>query len=90
MINLINIILFVFTNNKIHQGFDERINKNININITEYAKINKIFNYNKLLNKLESNIDKTQKFILAKEFLEMDDIKMFNLKAGGLYDEFYF
>lgn len=90
MLNFINMIsiLFVFSNKGLYKnnGYDYRFGNET----CDYAKLNSNFNKYKLLKKLESNISIIEKTKLAQEYLEEDNIKTFDIFAGGLMNEWNF
>jgi len=74
-----------------YDGIDHRIlnDQQLKNGIDQLYKINIIFKKYKLLNTLKSQqISNKEKNILANEILEINSIKTFNIKSGGLYDEF--
>ena len=94
MVNLIGALsyFFVFSTksynwkNK-YDGYDQRFGNET----VEFNKINLIFKQYKLLNSLQSNyISEIQKTNLAKEYLNYNMIKPFNIEAGGLFKDFDF
>ena len=85
---------FVFSNKYSgkYNGIDHRINNDQQFRneINQLYKINIIFEKYKLLNTLKSqHISNKEKIILANDLLEINSVKIFNIKAGGLYNDFY-
>jgi hypothetical protein len=90
MINFIFVISYLFslTNKSINSngGYDERFDNEK----CDYGKLNKIFNNYKLLKKLESNNSIIYKAKLAKEYLESNNTKGFDINGGGLMNDWKF
>jgi len=88
MINFIFVISYLFSlkNKSINGGYDERFDNEK----CDYGKLNKIFNNYKLLKKLESNSSIVYKAKLAKEYLESNNTKGFDLNEGGLMNDWRF
>lgn len=84
MLKLVTIILFVFKNTKHREGLDERP-------ITENIRIDTICkhldNKNKLTLLQSNNTNIFDKLKIANQVLPSNEIKPFNIFAGGLLNE---
>jgi hypothetical protein len=90
MINFMVVFYFLFalTNKGIykHNGYDQRFDNETG----DISKIKTSFHKYNLLKKLESNISVIEKIIMAKEYLEEDTIKSYDIFAGGLMNDWNF